>query len=215
MAAKGIQFPWRWDGGTISTNLDVIWGMSDEVSARGTQMAGAMRFLIPFLCLVTGGCFIPPALTIANFAADTMIYLATGKGTADHALSGLTKGDCRMSRMTKGKPICRRVARTAMDDLIFEEIDAHDERPGPVVSDGKTSVVELTGFPKGTELFGLVQDDGTLEVFAHIEGRDAASAPYIEGPTFTVDGYAGDPASFTGVLLNTSFHPVATIIHSS
>ena len=25
---KGIQFPWRWDGGTISTNLDVIWGMS-------------------------------------------------------------------------------------------------------------------------------------------------------------------------------------------
>ena len=23
-----IQFPWRWNGGTISTNLDVIWGMS-------------------------------------------------------------------------------------------------------------------------------------------------------------------------------------------
>ncbi len=23
-----MQFPWRWDGGTISTNLDGIWGMS-------------------------------------------------------------------------------------------------------------------------------------------------------------------------------------------
>ncbi len=27
MAAKKMQFPWRWDGHTISTNLDVIWGI--------------------------------------------------------------------------------------------------------------------------------------------------------------------------------------------
>ena len=195
--------------------LDARSVRANEANARATHMASGMRFLIPFLGLMTAGCFVPPALTIANFAADGMIYMVTGKGTADHALSGLTKGDCRMSRMTKGKPICRRVARTAMDDLIFEEIDAHDERPGPAVDARKTSVVELTGFPKGTELFGLVQDDGRLEVFAYIEGSDAASAPYIEGPTFTVDGYADDPASFTGVLLNTSYHPFETIIHSS
>ena len=25
---KGMPFPWRGNGGTISTNLDVIWGMS-------------------------------------------------------------------------------------------------------------------------------------------------------------------------------------------
>jgi hypothetical protein len=28
MAAKGMEFPWRWDGDTISTNLDGIWEMS-------------------------------------------------------------------------------------------------------------------------------------------------------------------------------------------
>ncbi len=28
MAAEGMPFPWRWNGGTISTVLDVIWGMS-------------------------------------------------------------------------------------------------------------------------------------------------------------------------------------------
>ena len=28
MAAEGMPFPRRWNGGTISTNLDVIWGMS-------------------------------------------------------------------------------------------------------------------------------------------------------------------------------------------
>ena len=30
MAAEGMQFPWRWESGTISTNLDGIWGMSVE-----------------------------------------------------------------------------------------------------------------------------------------------------------------------------------------
>ena len=28
MDAEGIPFPWRWNGGTISTNLDGIWEMS-------------------------------------------------------------------------------------------------------------------------------------------------------------------------------------------
>ena len=30
MAAEGMRFPWRWNGGTISLNLGVIWEMSDE-----------------------------------------------------------------------------------------------------------------------------------------------------------------------------------------
>ncbi len=33
MAAKGMEFPWRWTSGTISTNLDVIWGMSGKLTA--------------------------------------------------------------------------------------------------------------------------------------------------------------------------------------
>jgi hypothetical protein len=31
MVAEGEQFPWWWDGGTISMNLDRIWGMSVEI----------------------------------------------------------------------------------------------------------------------------------------------------------------------------------------
>lgn len=30
-SAKGIQFHWRWDDGTISTKLCVIWGMSAQI----------------------------------------------------------------------------------------------------------------------------------------------------------------------------------------
>ena len=36
MAAKEMQFPWRWTRGTISTNLDVVWEMS-------AQTVGMMR----------------------------------------------------------------------------------------------------------------------------------------------------------------------------
>jgi hypothetical protein len=32
MAAEGMQFSWRWNGDTISMNLEVIWEMSDLVS---------------------------------------------------------------------------------------------------------------------------------------------------------------------------------------
>ncbi len=31
MATDGMQFSWRWNGGTISTVLDVIWGMSAQM----------------------------------------------------------------------------------------------------------------------------------------------------------------------------------------
>ena len=30
MAAEGMQRSWRWNGGTISLNLEVIWEISDE-----------------------------------------------------------------------------------------------------------------------------------------------------------------------------------------
>ncbi len=31
MAAEGMQFSWRWNGGTISLNLGVIWEMSVDM----------------------------------------------------------------------------------------------------------------------------------------------------------------------------------------
>jgi hypothetical protein len=31
----GTEFPWRWGRGTISANLDVIWGMSVQCNNEG------------------------------------------------------------------------------------------------------------------------------------------------------------------------------------
>ena len=33
MAAEGMPFPWRWNDGTISTNLGVIWEMSAKIKS--------------------------------------------------------------------------------------------------------------------------------------------------------------------------------------
>ena len=37
MAAEGMPFSWRWNGGTTTMKLDVIWGMSakEGVSSMG------------------------------------------------------------------------------------------------------------------------------------------------------------------------------------
>ena len=45
MAAKGMEFPWRWTSGVISPNLDVIWGMSVQgvVEALIASMAQPVR----------------------------------------------------------------------------------------------------------------------------------------------------------------------------
>ncbi len=42
MAAEGMPFPWRWNGGTISTNLDVIW----EMSALPPQLEAVWNLLL-------------------------------------------------------------------------------------------------------------------------------------------------------------------------
>ena len=33
----GDTVPWRWESGTISTNLDGIWGMSAQPARRGAK----------------------------------------------------------------------------------------------------------------------------------------------------------------------------------
>ena len=37
LAAKGMQFPWRWNGDTISLNLGVIWEMSVPMCGGAAQ----------------------------------------------------------------------------------------------------------------------------------------------------------------------------------
>lgn len=62
---------------------------------------------IPALSLLLSGCGLPPAITIASYAADGVSYLTTGKTVTDHGISAATGQDCAViGHLIEGKPIC-------------------------------------------------------------------------------------------------------------
>ena len=46
MAAEGMQFPWRWNGGTIFLNLGGIWEMSVQIGSRVWRVAIAVSTIM-------------------------------------------------------------------------------------------------------------------------------------------------------------------------
>jgi hypothetical protein len=57
------------------------------------------------LCAL-GGCALPPAITIAQYALDGISYVATGKSLTDHAISFALRKDCALMRIVQGMEIC-------------------------------------------------------------------------------------------------------------
>ena len=58
------------------------------------------------LSLATGACGIPIAVSAASYAADGGLVAASDKTSTDHVLSVVTKEDCAMWRIFRGRRIC-------------------------------------------------------------------------------------------------------------
>src|SRR5262249_55051923 len=56
--------------------------------------------------LALGGCALPPALSIASFAADGVSYALTGKSVSDHGISLAMQEDCTLLNLLRSNPIC-------------------------------------------------------------------------------------------------------------
>ncbi len=65
------------------------------------------RILVLALPLFVSGCFLPANLTIVSLVVNGFSVAATGKSTADHALSAVSSQDCAMLRVAKSEAICR------------------------------------------------------------------------------------------------------------
>ena len=59
------------------------------------------------LPLMTGGCGVPIAVSVASTAADGASYAATNKTGLDHFASMVTKKDCATTRMFQNEKVCR------------------------------------------------------------------------------------------------------------
>ena len=80
----------------------------------------------------TSGCaVVPTAFSAGAMVANGISYAATGKGTADHILSGLSGQDCAILRGLGEDPVCREV-ETA------ERNPADRAAPPSVAGDGPT-----------------------------------------------------------------------------
>ena len=56
---------------------------------------------------LTGCMAIPAAVKIASMAANGVSYLATGKSTSDHLLSGAMDRDCALHRTLSDQSVCK------------------------------------------------------------------------------------------------------------
>lgn len=58
------------------------------------------------LGLLTGACGAPVAMTAASYAADGGLMVTSHKSSTDHVASVITKQDCAMWRLFRGRKIC-------------------------------------------------------------------------------------------------------------
>ena len=65
------------------------------------------RILVLALPLFVGGCFLPVNMTIVSLVVNGFSVVATGKGTADHALSAISNQDCALLRVAKSEAVVR------------------------------------------------------------------------------------------------------------
>ncbi len=65
------------------------------------------RILVLVLPLFVGGCFLPVNMTIVSLVVNGFSVAATGKGTADHALSAISNKDCALFRVATSEAVCR------------------------------------------------------------------------------------------------------------
>lgn len=89
------------------------------------------RILVLALPLFVGGCFLPVNMTIVSLVVNGLSVAATGKGTADHALSAISNQDCALLRMAKSEAVCR-VSETGPPPMLGEELANEkraDEKP--------------------------------------------------------------------------------------
>lgn len=69
-------------------------------------MRRAWVAIVPFLpALSLAGC-LPPAVTVASYAADGASYAASGKSLSDHGISAVRREDCATWRFFVGRAVC-------------------------------------------------------------------------------------------------------------
>ncbi len=109
-----------------------------------------MRIIVAIvLAFALSGCLLPPAVSIASFAADGISMAATGKSIKDHALSGVMDQDCALWRIIKDEEICVDYILEDGDTVMVAEGETDAEADAD--ADAQTpAAVEIAAVPEPT-----------------------------------------------------------------
>ncbi|MFQ5783268.1 MAG: SPOR domain-containing protein [Alphaproteobacteria bacterium] len=99
---------------------------------------------VPLLLL--GGCILPPAVTVASLALDSLSYLGTGKGLGDNALSLATQRDCALERAFTERNL-NAVCRLNIESVVAALPRNPDApAPRPAIASGFTAATPAHAF---------------------------------------------------------------------
>lgn len=72
-------------------------------------------FATVIIMMTLSGCLVSVPIAVAKVAIDGVSYIATGKSTTDHALSGLSGQDCALHRVLAGNDVCTEQSSAVAD----------------------------------------------------------------------------------------------------
>jgi len=159
---------------------------------------------VSMLAVWLSGCGLPPALSIISSLAEGISFAANGKSISGVALSAMTAKDCAVYRIITNEDVCVE----ATDGYLT--VRKGETALTAAASDLTTDGAVLEGFTNGTELFALVLDDGTLEIFSHLaaDADDRSNMRLVA----RIGGYGTAPEAFRSLRLNGNNISVVDII---
>ncbi|TAJ43004.1 MAG: hypothetical protein EPO55_00150 [Reyranella sp.] len=90
--------------------------------------------LVVGLALLTGACGAPLAITAGSYAADGGLMVASDKSSTDHLASMVSKKDCALWRVFRGREVCKEREEGAKDPYAVD----YNEPQRSVSEDGTT-----------------------------------------------------------------------------
>jgi len=96
------------------------------------------RFGVAVLTFSLSGCAsIPLGAKVAALVGSGVSYVTTGKTLPDHALSSVTRQDCRMTRLVTGDWMCTTLPSIEPDPPVVADV----EIPAPSQQGGRYAVI--------------------------------------------------------------------------
>ena len=141
--------------------------------------------LVLGLALLTGACGAPLAVSAVSYGSDGAMLVATDKTGTDHFASMVSKKDCALWRLFRGREVCKEREEGAKDPYAVD----YTEPQRSVSEDGTTYGPPLRAAPDAPA--------ASWDAAAYKSSPTPSPAPAAEPVTAVADAAPAQPAATT------------------